>query len=211
MPATATSIHKTRKKAAKKVSSGNDTKHYTYADYLKLNDGNRYEVLNGKLRKMTPPAPSIPHQQLTVNIVFLLKNILKEKIKDLCKLLVAPVDVVFPEKGKPIEHSGTVLQPDLIVVCDDKKITENYVVAPPDFVVEIVSPSSAKYDLDEKFKIYEQAGVREYWVVFPKDKIIQDYVLKDGKFQLEDIFTPEGPAKVQIFDIELDTKEIFDL
>lgn len=149
---------------------------YTYADYLTWQFRERVELIMGKLFKMSP-APSSQHQ----HIVSILTSAFFQFLKGTpCAVFPAPFDVVL-QMGS---HADTVVQPDLTVVCDRSKITTQGCMGSPDLVVEVVSESSVKHDLHEKFQVYEQAGVREYWVIHPTDKSLIKFVLNQaGKYE----------------------------
>ena len=200
-------IQKPKKKKTS-VRRSKSVTQYTYADYLHLPADERYEIINGKLRKMSP-SPSFTHQQTSVNLFKLLIAQLEGKFKD-CSLLYAPMDVILVSPGVEPLKSKNVMQPDIFVVCDKQKITENAIIGAPDFVIEIVSPSSLRFDRYDKFQLYEKYGVNEYWLVYPKEQMIESYVSKDGKFELSDVYSLENnPAEIQTFDIELDLTKVF--
>ena len=100
-----------------------------------------------------------------------------------CTALIAPVDVLLPRPGQSDDETDNVVEPDIIVVCDPLKIGERYVRGAPDFVVEILSPSTTKKDMKEKFELYERSGVREYWVIEPKAAWLNRFALgADGSY-----------------------------
>ena len=174
--------------------------HYTAADYLKWNDGQRYELLHGGVRAMSP-APSWTHQIISGNLEFEIKSYLR--VKKRCHVVYAPVDVFLSD--------DTVVQPDIIVVCDPQKIEKRGCVGAPDLVVEILSPATAKLDWNDKFKLYEAAGVREYWIVNPEEQFVHVFQLVDGKFQLNGAYCAEDSLKIGIFeDVTIDLKNVFE-
>ncbi|MEO0223067.1 MAG: Uma2 family endonuclease, partial [candidate division WOR-3 bacterium] len=130
---------------------------WTYRDYLKLEDDKRYEVINGRLVEM--PAPNFEHQRISRNLEFKLWEFVKEN--GLGEILYAPFDIILSE--------DIVVQPDIVFISKDnlKNIKEGRLFGAPDLVVEIVSPVSYKRDRYEKFRIYEELGVKEYWIVLP--------------------------------------------
>jgi Uma2 family endonuclease len=116
-----------------------------------------------------------------------------------CQVFYAPFDVRLPKKlqEKADNQIYTVVQPDICVVCDPAKLDERGCVGAPDMVVEILSPSSLKYDLRDKFDIYEAAGVKEYWVVAPEEKSINVFILQqDGKYNEGTVY--EGKMDVPV-------------
>jgi Uma2 family endonuclease len=152
---------------------------YTYADYYSWKFEERVELIKGKIFKMSP-APSSRHQQLAGRIHTLLDYFLIDKS---CEAYIAPFDVRFPRKSKKDEEITTVLQPDVCVICDRSKIQRKGCLGAPDIVVEVLSPSNSKKELKLKYQIYEESGVKEYWIVFPQNKLLIVYVLENGHFQ----------------------------
>lgn len=149
---------------------------YTYADYLKWDLPEMVELIRGKVFKMTP-APTSRHQTIVVNLVSEIKAFLK---KQKCKVFVAPFDVRLPRKGKQNEDITTVVQPDICVICDPTKIDMRGCLGAPDWVIEILSKHTSAKDLNEKFEVYEEAGVKEYWVVHPGEQTVLVYTLNDS-------------------------------
>jgi len=151
---------------------------YTYADYMKWQFDERVELLKGKIFKMSP-APNRMHQEISSIIHYEIFNFLKTSK---CKVYAAPFDVRLPRKSKEDKDILTVLQPDICVICDESKLDDRGCIGAPDIVVEILSPSNNKKELKYKYEIYEEAGVKEYWVVFPPEKTIMIYTLTSGKY-----------------------------
>lgn len=183
---------------------------YTYADYLKWNLPEMVELIRGKVYKMSP-APTSRHQTIVVNLVTEIKAFLK---KQKCKVFVAPFDVRFPRKGKANEDIITVVQPDICVICDPTKIDTRGCLGAPDWVIEILSKHTSAKDLNEKFEVYEEAGVKEYWVVHPGEQTVLIYTLiESGKY--EGILKPYVRTdKVQpktLPGLTIDLTEIFEL
>ena len=154
------------------------SKNYTYADYLKWDFKERVELLLGKVFKMSP-APNSRHQILSIEISGLLWHFLKRKK---CRVFSAPFDVRLPHKNTLDEEIITVLQPDICVICDTQKIDKRGCLGAPDIVVEILSPNNNVLELNNKFDIYESAGVKEYWVVSPQDNTFLVNTLVNGKY-----------------------------
>ena len=140
-------------------------KFYTYADYLKWTFAERVELIKGKIFKMSP-APSTRHQVLTGELYRLISNFL---YKQTCQVFIAPFDVRLIRKSKEDKEIITVVQPDLCVVCDSLKIEPRGCLGAPDIVVEVLSPGNNITELKNKFDIYEESGVLEYWIVSPQD------------------------------------------
>ena len=184
-------------------------KRYTYADYLTWADDKVRELVNGFIKIMAPAANS-KHQEVSGILIANLHRFIK-KHKGKCKVFPAPFDVRLPKNGeKADDQIYNVVQPDICVVCDPSKIDKRGCIGAPDLVVEIQSLSTARYDLTEKFNLYEASGVREYWVVFPYEEGIQVFLLQpDGKYD-EGTKYESGKVPVHIFDgYEIDLSEIF--
>lgn len=148
---------------------------YTYADYLLWKFKERVELVRGRLFKMTP-APNTIHQRISHELDRQLGNFFH---KHPCQVFHAPFDVRLPKKGKPDIY--TVVQPDLCVICDPRKLDEKGCLGPPDLIVEILSPGNTHREMREKYEVYEEAGVKEYWIVNPMEKIVLVYVLNEKK------------------------------
>jgi Uma2 family endonuclease len=155
----------------------NLNKLYTYWDYLNFQFAERVELIRGKILKMAP-GPTFSHQKLSGSVHLKFYSLFKDKTK--CQIIYAPFDVKLPIP-KGIKDS-TVVQPDLIVVCDESKLDERCCNGAPDLVVEILSKFNQKHDLHTKFDLYEEAGVKEYWIADMQNKSILVYTLKDGKY-----------------------------
>lgn len=149
---------------------------YSYADYLVWKIKERVELLKGKIFEMSAPSPI--HQEISGNLQGALFVFLKNSR---CKLYAAPFDVRFPQKGESQVY--TVVQPDLCVVCDFEKIDSKGCVGAPDLVVEILSPGNSKKEMKSKFALYQEEGVREYWIVDPERELVFVYVAENKKFK----------------------------
>ncbi|WP_293305321.1 Uma2 family endonuclease [Pedobacter sp. UBA5917] len=159
---------------------------YSYASYLNWLFPERVELIAGKIFKMSP-APSSVHQQITGNIYRRLGNFLE---KQPCKVFISPFDVRFPKESKDDKDVYTVLQPDICVICDRNKIDIRGCIGAPDLVVEVLSPGNSKMELLNKYRVYEEFGVKEYWIVSQSDQNVLIYTLnEDSKFQPSKIFT----------------------
>jgi Uma2 family endonuclease len=155
---------------------------YTYADYLTWQWSEMTELIRGKIFKMSP-APGSLHQRVAGNLFGHLWNFLKGKR---CQVFIAPFDVRLPisTKSKSDREIITVVQPDLCVVCDPNKIDARGCIGAPDWIVEILSPHTSAKDLREKFDVYEEVGVKEYWVVHPQEQTLLIYTLdQNGKYK----------------------------
>ncbi|MFV1951420.1 MAG: Uma2 family endonuclease [Nitrospinota bacterium] len=175
-------------------------KKFTYKDYFEWPDDERWELIGGVAYNMTP-APSLRHQTVVVNFSRILGNKLVDKP---CRLFVAPTDVVLSEYD--------VVQPDVLVVCDKKKITEANIQGAPDLVVEVISPSTTVKDKREKKACYEKYGVKEYIIVDPIENYVERFYLEeDGTYSKDDIFGPKEVLPLtSLKEIELSLSEVFE-
>jgi Uma2 family endonuclease len=186
-------------------------KRYTYADYLTWLDDQSRELIHGFIKKMSP-APRLQHANVNSNVLFKLRSIIL-KNKGRCKVFTAPFDVRFPKQGETADDKiDTVVQPDICVVCDLSKLDERGCCGAPDMIVEILSPSTLKKDVTEKFTLYEESGVKEYWIVHPKDKTIQVFLQQEnGRYDEGVFYEWEGKVPVHIFNNHpIDLDDIFE-
>ena len=152
------------------------TKQYSYSDYMLWQFQERVELIKGFILKMSP-APNRFHQTVSKNVSFEIVSFFK---KHTCNVYVAPFDVRLPIKSK--KKDSTVVQPDLCIVCDEAKLDDQGCNGAPDLIVEIISPNNRKHDLDTKFKLYQEAGVLEYWIIDPVERMVLVYALRDGVY-----------------------------
>lgn len=180
---------------------------YTYEDYLKWPEDERWEIIDGIAYDMTP-APLSNHQRVSRELLVSFYQYLKDKS---CEVFAAPFDVRMPRAAESAKKATTVVQPDLTIICDQGKIDRRGCVGSPDLVVEISSPSTFHKDIKTKFKRYEEAGVKEYWIVHAEGKTIVVYRLQeDGSYGKPEIFGVEDELTVGIFpDLVLNLKELF--
>ncbi|MES2616438.1 MAG: Uma2 family endonuclease [Bacteroidota bacterium] len=150
---------------------------YTYTDYLRWQFKERVELIKGKIRKMSP-TPSILHQKISYNITGILYNIFKNQP---CQCFAAPFDVRLPIPSA--QKDTTVVQPDLCIICDLSKLNDlRGCNGAPDLIIEILSPGNTKHEINTKFSLYEESGVKEYWLVEHNDKAIFIYTLINEKY-----------------------------
>jgi len=151
---------------------------YSYADYYKWKFEERVELIKGRIFKMSP-APNRMHQDLSFRIHLLIYNFLNSSK---CKVYSAPFDVRLPRKSKDDKDIITVLQPDICVICDESKLDDKGCLGAPDVVVEILSPGNNAKEMKNKYEVYEEAGVKEYWIVSPQNETFLVYTLIDAKY-----------------------------
>ena len=143
-----------------------ESKIYTYEDILNLPEGERAELIDGKLYMMA--SPSINHQIVSFKIAQKIQNYIDSKNGN-CVVLTAPSDV------KLFKDKDDIVEPDMYIVCDTKKLSGNKCIGAPDMVVEVLSPSSISRDVLLKYNKYMESGVREYWVVDIESRLINVY------------------------------------
>ena len=169
---------------------------YSFADLLAWDDNVRYELYSGI--PVALASPSNIHQDISGEIYFQLKNYLRGKQ---CKVYYAPFDVrLFEKEGDRPEDVDCILQPDLMVVCDQSKIDRHGVHGAPDLVIEILSPGTARYDKLIKFNLYQRAGVQEYWLVDPITRTVCVYVLEEGSYHAGTVYSCDLSVPVSVLD-----------
>lgn len=152
----------------------------TYAEYLTWNDDQRCEIIDGEIYNMSP-APSLRHQSILGELHLQIASHLSGGP---CKVFIAPLDVRLPETIKNNDKIIDVVQPDILVVCDQSILDEQGCHGAPDFIIEILSPSTATKDTIIKLALYERNKVKEYWIVDPVIKHVYVYVLgNDDRYQ----------------------------
>lgn len=163
------------------------SKIYSYADYFRWKFEERVELIKGFIHKMSP-APSPKHQLISGNLFWQIKAFLKDRS---CLVFAAPFDVRLADSKKKTDDSAvfTVVQPDLCIICDPSKIDERGAIGAPDLVIEVLSPGNSRKDTEIKFDLYEENGVKEYWVVDPRHKTIRLYILTGTKYSGRQPFT----------------------
>lgn len=153
---------------------------YTYADYLLWQFNERVELLRGKIREMA--APNRRHQGISQNLSHFLGNALW---KSSCKVYVAPFDVRLTRFSElKNQDVSTVVQPDLCVICDPAKLDKRGCIGAPDLIIEILSPGNSRTEMRDKFDLYQEGGVLEYWVVNPTERMIQVWKLNEQGFYI---------------------------
>ncbi|WP_026629316.1 Uma2 family endonuclease [Dyadobacter alkalitolerans] len=153
---------------------------FTYADYIRWRIEERIELIKGKIFKMSP-APNLTHQRISTQLQGAIFNFLADQS---CDLFSAPFDVRLYNSSKSTVANNdiyTVVQPDLCIVCDKNKLDERGCLGAPDLVIEILSPGNSRREMDEKFELYQESGVREYWLVEPAEYAVFVYVRNENK------------------------------
>lgn len=172
-----------------------DALHHTYADYLTWPDGERNELIDGIAYVREPPAPTRWHQELVGELYFQVKLALEGRT---CCAYVAPFDVRLPKAGEADCQIDTVVQPDVLIVCDRYKLDKRGMRGAPDWIAEVLSPATASHDQILKLPVYERAGVREVWLVHPEDRTLAIHRLEDGCYGRPDIAELTGKTAISV-------------
>ncbi len=184
-----------------------EEKHYTFADVLEWSEDVRVELIDGVPYMMAPPLRI--HQEILSELHRQFANFLAGKQ---CRVYPAPFGVrLFSKKEDAPEGEDGILEPDITVVCDPKKLDKYGCKGAPDLIVEILSPSTQRRDRFEKFELYRLAGVREYWIVDPDRKFVQTMVLEDGRYPVAQVFTAVDKVPVTVLEgCVVDLAAVFD-
>ena len=182
---------------------------YSYADYLTWQFDEAIELIKGKISFMSP-APNVKHQRLSRKLSFQIDNFLQGKS---CELFVAPFDVRLYDRRKSLlanQDIHTVVQPDLCVICDADKLDAHGCNGAPDWIIEILSPSNNKKEVKTKHQLYCESGVREYWLVYPYEQVIYDFVLNAERYELMNTFVTDDIASPHCFpELRIDLQTLF--
>lgn len=175
---------------------------YSYADYILWKIKERVELFKGKIFEMSAPSPI--HQEVSGNLYAVMHYHFRDEP---CKLYSAPFDVRLPKKGETQIYN--VVQPDLCIICDFSKIDNRGCVGAPDLVVEILSPGNSKKEMKNKFDLYEEAGVREYWIIDPDRESVLINVLENGKYKTLNPIADKDFSSVIFPNLKLNTENLF--
>ena len=170
-----------------------DTQHHTYGDYLTWPDDQRYELIDGVAYLMAPPAPSPTHQELVGELHYQARTALEGKR---CRAYVGPLDVRLPKDDEMDDQVDTVVQPDVFIVCDRRKVDGRGLRGAPDWIAEVLSPATASHDQIVKVPTYERAGVPEVWLIHPTDRILSIYRLAAARYTRPAILEMKGQTSM---------------
>ncbi len=189
------------------LAAQNKQRPFTYADYINWPEDERWELLEGAAYNMSP-APSPTHQRIQMELSRQIANFLRNHP---CEIFPAPFDVLLFPGNKNIAEMDTVLQPDISIICDPSKLSKEGCRGAPEFIIEILSPSTSRKDRMLKFDLYERAGVKEYWLVSPQDKTIEIFVLDDnGKYGRPVFYSPPNNAPCTVLTgMKIDLEPVF--
>lgn len=156
---------------------------YTATDYLSWKVDELMELIHGKIFKMSP-GPQSNHQLLLSELYT--QMVKSPPLKDGCRIWLAPLDVYLVHPGEDWMQAENIVEPDLFIVCDPSKINKRGCIGAPDFVVEILSPSTRKKDATLKKDLYEEYGVGEYWMISWQERMVHINILnKNGQYQAQ--------------------------
>ncbi len=180
-------------------SPARDDATYSWDDYQSWDDGERRELIGGEIYVMTP-APVPRHQRIASRLTRFLDEYFEGRT---CDLYAAPIDVKLSDFD--------VVQPDLVVICDEERIKPTHIDGAPTLVIEILSPSTAVYDRTKKLELYAHSGVREVWLVTPYPSTIEVYLLDGATYRLMQTVSTVDKLKSPSFpDLRIDLKRVFD-
>jgi Uma2 family endonuclease len=170
-----------------------DNQHHTYADYCAWPDDVRYELIDGIAYALVP-TPTRIHQKILGEIARQIADALEGTP---CEVYIAPFDVRLPRADEADELVDTVVQPDLSIICDPAKLDDKGCRGAPDWIVEVLSPTTATHDHVRKRLTYERAGVREFWLLHPVDRMLTVYRLVEGRYGFPEIYETLGSLAAQ--------------
>jgi Uma2 family endonuclease len=156
-----------------------DTHYHTYADYLTWSASHGDELIDGTAYVREPPSPSFAHQTIVLELARQVATALKGKR---CRACVAPLDVRLPKSTEEDDQVDTVVQPDVFIVCDLRKLDARGVRGAPDWLAEVLSPGTTRHDKVVKLRVYERAGVREVWLIDPIKRTLMIHRLEAGHY-----------------------------
>jgi len=172
---------------------------YTVDDYYSFPEDLRCEIIDGQIYYQA--APSRIHQEISMELAGTIREYIKSN-KGSCKIYAAPFAVKLNEDDK------TVVEPDISVICDPRKLTDRGCTGAPDWIIEISSPSNLNHDYIRKLNLYSDAGVREYWIVNPAEESILVYFFEKEQFKVRQ-YSFQDTIKVNIYsDLNIDLKEV---
>lgn len=183
-------------------------KRYSYSDYLTWQFTERIELLKGYIRQMA--APNTKHQRVSMALENKFYNYFAGNN---CSVFHAPFDVRLYNRKKSLLQEKdvfTVVQPDICIVCDATKIDTKGCNGSPELIIEILSPSNSSTDIKDKYELYAEAGVTEYWIVYPQEEHIQQYILDNEAYKIYNVVTKTEKITPYLFpDLEIELEKVF--
>jgi Uma2 family endonuclease len=184
-------------------------KTYSYADYLTWQFDEMVELIKGKIMLM-PPTPNLKHQRISADLTGIFYNFFKTRK---CQFFAAPFDVRLYDRKKSLlanKEIFTVVQPDLCVICNPEFLDEQGCNGAPDWIIEILSKGNSKREVQTKYELYQETGVIEYWLVYPYEQTVHQFVLENGLYQLKKMYTSDDIAVPFLFpELGIKVNEIF--
>ena len=189
------------------MSLPKEDKKYTYTDYLTWPEHERWEIIDGV--PFMQSAPKWEHQSISSELHRQISNYLLDKP---CRVFASPFDLCLVEDNENDDDISNVVQPDIVVVCDETKLRKTGYFGVPTLIIEISSPSTAIQDRVVKFNRYEKAGVKEYWIVEPDGKYINVFTLQENKrYGRPEAYIEEDKVNITVFpDFTVDLRLVFD-
>jgi len=183
---------------------------YSYVDYLTWQFKEAIELIKGKIMLMSP-APNVEHQRIERKLLLAIGLYLKGKK---CEVFPAPFDVRLYDRKKSLlasEDIHTVVQPDLCVICNPELLDSQGCNGAPDWIIEILSKGNSKREMKIKYELYAESGVMEYWLVYPAQQAIHQFVLDEqGVYQLKAMYTDDDVITPYLFpELAIDVTDIF--
>lgn len=184
---------------------------YSYADYLTWRLNETVELIKGRIQLMSP-APNVKHQRISWQLGGVLFNYFERKD---CTAFSAPFDVRLYDRTKSLlanKDITTVVQPDICVICDKNKLDEQGCNGAPDWIIEILSKGNSKKEVKIKHALYAESGVFEYWLIYPYEEVIHQFVLNDetGQYRLHNSYAGDDVAIPYLFpDLTIDLSTLF--
>lgn len=170
-----------------------DMQHHTYADYLIWSADSGNELIDGVAYVREPPSPSRFHQEVVLELGRQIANSLVDKP---ARAYVAPLDIRLPTNSGDDDRIDTVVQPDVFIVCDPQKLDDRGMLGAPDWIAEVLSPSTARYDRTIKLRAYERAGVPEVWLIDPTERSVTIYRIAAGRYTQPVVLEFEGRTAI---------------
>lgn len=174
-----------------------DADRHTYADYLMWSRTYGDELIDGTAYVREPPAPTWSHQLIVTEICRQIGNVLEGKP---CRVCIAPSDIRLPKASEEDDQVDTVVQPDIFIISDLRKVDARGLCGAPDWLAEVLSPSTARHDRVTKLPAYERAGVREVWLIDPIDRMVSIYRLEGGHYGLPVVLELKGRTQLTAVD-----------
>lgn len=170
-----------------------DADYHTYADYLVWSRTYGDELIDGTAYVREPPSPLPPHQIVVGDIYLQIRNALKGKP---ARVYIAPLDIRLPKSDEDDDQVDTVVQPDIFILSDLRKLDKRGVRGTPEWLAEVLSPSTARHDQIVKLPVYERAGVREVWLIDPIGRTLRIYLLEGGRYGPATILQLKGQTQL---------------